>query len=344
MRTIKRLSAALAVAALPLLGLALPASASSFDCVTSDACGTLHSTIDYNGGTAIAMDAKHKNSHEMVIGYPDLILDSATSYVKVQHTSTTLADTAISVSDVRASCTEVAQPAPVETTALIVRSSVSGDCDGAIGGNVSVSGSDSLLQFVISSPDSAGVTGVTASWVLPSGLSPTGPAGPTVVSATTDESTESVGLGTAVAGDYGDQSVTLVATSPTEVYTLVFTFTLHVETARIAGDTFYTLVYAPDGDYTSQCVTDVGDGELALRPCTLGREASQQFLALADGTGTPQVIGNTDTRSFALENVLSGHFMEDTSGSNPLVPQPDSSDNRQLDVNGPASVLWTWGT
>jgi hypothetical protein len=185
-------------------GLSGLAHASSFECVTSVGCGTLHTTIGFGGGTTVAMDAKYQKATEMVIGYPDLARDKATSFDKVAHT-------------------------------------------------------------------------------------------------------------------FGDS-------------------------------TYYTFVYAPNGDWSNACVTDVGDGDLALRPCTLGHRLGQRFYAYDVTTDptftTPVVIHNTDTRHFAIRG--DAGFMADTSGSNPTVAQPDSSDNRQLTLvsltGDETPATWTWGT
>ena len=48
---------------------------------------------------------------------------------------------------------------------------------------------------------------------------------------------------------------------------------------------FYTFVYAKNGVWSNQCVTDNnGSGALALQTCTLGKNQYQDFYAL-DGTG-----------------------------------------------------------
>jgi hypothetical protein len=151
--------------------------------------------------------------------------------------------------------------------------------------------------------------------------------------------------GTATAGFYSGVKVFATDAAGAKSRTV---FTLRVQgtlTHTItAGQTYYTFVYAPDGNWSNACLTDVGDGNLAFRPCTLGRDLSQRFFA--EVGGVPQVIHNTDTRAFSVEAgwTGSGHFMQDSSGSDPRVPQPDHSDNRQLNVNGSAGTTWTWGT
>ena len=59
------------------------ASASSTGCAFSNGCATLHGT-DANG-SSVAMDAKHKNKTEIVIGYGDNAGDAATSWDGVLH-------------------------------------------------------------------------------------------------------------------------------------------------------------------------------------------------------------------------------------------------------------------
>ena len=62
-----------------------------------------------------------------------------------------------------------------------------------------------------------------------------------------------------------------------------------------AGVPFYTFVYAPKGDWTSQCVTDInGSGALKLFPCTLGKDTGQDFTidsanGLLDGSQAPRL-------------------------------------------------------
>ena len=53
------------------------AQASSTGCAFTNGCATLHGTDA--ASHAVAMDAKYKNSHEIVIGYPDVPGDGATS-------------------------------------------------------------------------------------------------------------------------------------------------------------------------------------------------------------------------------------------------------------------------
>lgn len=60
------------------------AGASSFNCVAAAGCATLQG---HNAaGTAVALDAKGKVPTGILIGYPDLTQDAATSFTKVPHT------------------------------------------------------------------------------------------------------------------------------------------------------------------------------------------------------------------------------------------------------------------
>lgn len=66
-----------------IIAAALPAGASSFNCVAAAGCATLQG---HNAaGTEVALDAKGKVPTGILIGYPDLTQDAATSFVKVEH-------------------------------------------------------------------------------------------------------------------------------------------------------------------------------------------------------------------------------------------------------------------
>ena len=69
---------------------ATPAFASSYGCDAQVSCATLHSVqpsypAGYMGPQTIAIDANHKNPDGIIIGYPDLAQDQATSFDKVAH-------------------------------------------------------------------------------------------------------------------------------------------------------------------------------------------------------------------------------------------------------------------
>jgi len=121
---------------------------------------------------------------------------------------------------------------------------------------------------------------------------------------------------------------------------------------------FYTFVYAPNGTWSSQCVTDVnGSGALKLEPCTLGKDKYQDFFAL-DGSGTPVQIADGVT-TYHFQNWLAsvanaGHScLTDPSSLNPGTPQSDVTDEaaspagRQLRTDGSCAStqdLWSWNT
>lgn len=120
---------------------------------------------------------------------------------------------------------------------------------------------------------------------------------------------------------------------------------------------FYTFVYAPNGTWTSQCVTDVnGSGALKLEPCTLGRDKYQDFFAL-NGSGDPVQIADGIT-TYHIQNWLASvakadSCLTDPSSLNPGTPQSDVTDKatspagRQLRTDGSctsAQDLWSWNT
>jgi len=87
----------------------LPAFASSTGCAFSNGCATLHGTDANNH--AIAMDAKHQSAKAgtLIIGYPDVPGDGATSFDAVLHYTTgakktAYADTGLSVKDFDNTC------------------------------------------------------------------------------------------------------------------------------------------------------------------------------------------------------------------------------------------------
>ncbi len=156
---------------------------------------------------------------------------------------------------------------------------------------------------------------------------------------------------TAIPGTYTNVSVTYTAPDGA-VFTA--TFTLKVSGIKSvtpgAGIPYYTFVYAPNGDWTSQCVTDIGgSGALRLEPCTLGKDIGQDFTI---GATTPGLLSASQA---PVRNLLAeaaspaDSYLMDPSTSDPSAPQSDAADElppggRQLYVNGPVTNLWSWGT
>lgn len=327
------------------LATAPPAHASSFNCVTSVGCGTLHTVINFHGGTTVAMDAKYQKATEMVIGYPDLNRDKATSFDKVAHTTHTRTwqDTAIIGGFSSNVCTRTVLP-----------SGPNSDCNnpagiqGAVFPVITSAGSQVEVRLTLASGivyDSEAPTNLVNGLGLTGVQASPGGGGTTVV-----EGFIGLANATAVPNNYGGQTITLKAHGSGVSYSDVITFALHVDGNRVdnpnADLTYYTLVYAPGNVWSNACVTNVdpgGDNTLALRTCSAGRNLDQRFFA--EVGGVPQVVSNNDSRSFQIENQFPGSnlFMRDTSNSDPTVPQPDSSDNRQLSV-GATAQTWTWGT
>lgn len=324
------------------LALATPAQASSFNCVTSVGCGTLHTTIAFHGGTTVAMDAKYQKATEMVIGYPDLDRDKATSFDKVAHTihTRTWQDTAIADGFNSNACTRTTTGTPNSTATCTPANLISS--------TVTNLGSGSQVQVQFSLPtgitsDGAAATNLVSGLTLPFGTPAAVASGTTV--------TGVINLGTAVPNSYGGETATIQAHDGAgHTYTDVVTFFLQVTGNKVdnpnADLTYYTLVYAPDGNWSNACVTNTdpgGDNTLALRTCSAGQRIDQRWFA--EVGGVPQVVSNNDSRAFQIENRFPGSnlFMRDTSNSDPAVPQPDTSDNRQLSA-GATAQTWTWGT
>jgi len=172
---------------------------------------------------------------------------------------------------------------------------------------------------------------------LPVGITPVGG------SLTADTST-------AVPGTYTNVGVSYTAPDGA---TWTATFTLVISGIKSvtpgAGVAYYTFVYAPAGDWTSQCVTDInGSGALRLLPCTLGKDIGQDFTF---GTSNGLLSGSQATVRNLLAEAASpaNSYLTDPSTSDPSVPQSDTADalppgGRQLYVNGTNANLWSWGT
>jgi len=140
-----------------------------------------------------------------------------------------------------------------------------------------------------------------------------------------------------------------------------------VRHGALRGDTYYTFVYAPTGDWSNMCVTANSVTRLlSLQVCTHGNSQYQQFIAgeySSSNGGTinaPAVIPNFPhhNNEYVLQNVggtglgsnmslpdneraglADIHLMEVTytgnpTNPNPVIPRGSSVDGRQMDVNG----------
>ena len=153
-------------------------------------------------------------------------------------------------------------------------------------------------------------------------------------------------------GTYSSVGVTFTDTNGASV---TDAFQLVVKGDKIvtpgAGVAYYTFVYAPKGDWTSQCVTDInGSGALRLFPCTLGKDTGQDFTI--DSTsglldGSQHHVSNWLAAAGGVKSCL-----VDPSTSAAATSQSDAADElppggRQLYVNGSCAAnvdLWSWGT
>jgi hypothetical protein len=124
----------------------------------------------------------------------------------------------------------------------------------------------------------------------------------------------------------------------------------------LKGDTYYTFVYAPTGDWSNQCATADNSGELSLQTCTLGHDPAQQFVAGAVDNHNntiqfPVSISNyPGNQEFVLENMAglnpsathpfsNAHLLNSSFLGNPLTPVANGApDGRQLNVNGIVNV------
>ncbi len=155
--------------------------------------------------------------------------------------------------------------------------------------------------------------------------------------------------GSATPGTYNDLGLTVTDAQGASV---TGTFDLKVTGHHVAvsGPVFYTIVFAKNGFWSSDCLTAVGAGKLRFSPCTLGHNPAQRFYAFSGSVPvTANILGGG---TYSFRNAAFG-FMEDASqNTSPLTPQNDLADSilpggRQLDVNGTgpiqANELWIWG-
>lgn len=337
-----RIKALAFAAGLTLLGgiaAAGTAQASSTGCAFSNGCATLHGTNAL--GEAVAMDAKYQNKTEIVIGYPDNAGDGATSFDGVLHytratTLTTWADTEVfpvTVPTVSAN----PSPSPIHI------------------GHINFDASTGTWGFQVSGgsgPYTATLTGLSDSNSAAVVTSPiTGVAAPS----TADNATVSVNGATLAPGLYDNVTLTITdsATPTPDTFSATIAVKVYAHAVTIPGGDkpYYTLVYAPKGDWTSQCVTDInGSGALRLYPCTAGHDPGQDFTT--DSTSGLLGSAQAHVSNLLAASVGASSCLADPSVSNPATPQSDAADQvptggRQMYVNGSCASganLWTWGT
>jgi hypothetical protein len=162
---------------------------------------------------------------------------------------------------------------------------------------------------------------------------------------------------TAVPGTY--TSVGVVYTEPGGVVDTA-SFTLIVDGIKVVSPgvptPFYTFVYAPNGTWSNQCVTDLGgSGALKMEACTLTANKYQDFFAL-DSAGVPSQISDGVTEYhfqdwLASVSDAAASCLTDPSTLLPSTPQTDAVDEgfngRQLRVDGSCTTtadLWNWNT
>ena len=165
----------------------------------------------------------------------------------------------------------------------------------------------------------------------------------------------SVNGDTLAPGVYDNITLTITdSATPTQQsvsYTAAAKVVAHQVTIPGGNTPFYTFVYAPGGDWTSQCVTDInGSGALKLFPCTLGKDTGQDFTV--DSSNGLLSGSQAHVSSLLAASVGASSCLTDPSTSDPSIPQSDAADElapggRQLYVNGSCAAganLWSWGT
>lgn len=307
------------------------AHASEIACQVADGCGTLHGTDA--AGIPVALDAKRKADLGIDIGYPDLPNDQATAWSLVLHqghgrvTYTDLTDT------------------PAGTgidglTASVAAGSLTFtyEGNGTSAYSIGLSGFPELpaslaLANTIAEPDI-----YTVSTAVPAYLRP-GTYNVAIVLTSQDPAVE----GTTPPPVFTDGTLTLTVTG-----TVVF----------VPAQPYYSLAYVtPQGNWTSDCATVLGDGLMRNEPCTLGRDPTQMFRFYqvnAGVVGTVPVVVPlaSSAQPYAVMNTMTGKYLEDQSGlsaSQLLIPQSDAGDalaftGRQLDALGPATAVWSFGS
>ena len=378
----KVLAAAAALALISGTGaVATSAWASSPGCAFSNGCATLHGT-DASGNT-VAMDAKYQNKSEILIGYVDNAGDGATSFDGVLHygkgaKTTTYQDTACrptsgttpAASSRRSRRPSAARSPPAPTSSLSRRERHDvrhvRDSPGYTGrpaGTVidETYGTNCVAAYTYVGPGWTQDLAGSISRVTPEAASRSSPTPLTLPGRSVRQSLPS-GIGeqrrterrplTARPDTYSSVSVSYTDANGAEI---TYAFELVVSgiksTTPGVGVPYYTFVYAPKGDWTSQCVTDInGSGALKLYPCTLGKDTGQDFtINSASGLldGSQYHVSNWLAAAVGAKSCLT-----DPSTSAAATPQTDAADElapggRQLYVNGSCAAntnLWSWGT
>ena len=406
-------------AAVTLLGgiaaMAGTAQASSTGCAFTNGCATLHG-VDA-AGHAVAMDVKYKNPKEIVIGYPDVPGDGATSFDDVLHYTsgpkkTTYQDTGLTVTDFRNTCNTAAghiEPLTVTGSGTAASGTIADSGNllsvSTAAANVNITGGSGTATLdwasttthapgpdpiVIAENYGAGCValfGADVTTVNPTGhatftgftlgtVSVGGHIHETNTGSSIDTFTDTVSGGTftftalpagvsqsggvltadtstAIPGTY--TSVGVVYTEPGGVIDTA-SFTLVVSGIKSVNPgpniPYYTFVYAANGVWSNQCVTDNGgSGALQMQTCTLGKNQYQDFYALS--AGVPSLLGGSQYIQNRLAAVASpaSSCLTDPSILNPATPQTDAVDQaiggRQLRTDGSCSGAqdqWTWAS
>lgn len=311
------------------LGLSLTAMASSFGCTLGDGCGTLHTTGTDLGGNSQAWDAKYQNPMEEVIGYPDNPGDSATSFDLVRHDASHVTGFGPDVS------LTLSPNAPHLAFGSGVTAAAVYDGSQFVITFTGLTPADHYQLGVSSNPFTALATGTFTGTQGNAGAS-----FPYVIA------------GKAITPGHYHVTLTLTdQTTPAAFVTQTVTADVHAP-VLVSHSAYYTIVLAKNGFWSNDCVTDPGSGKLRMEPCTLGRTLGQRF-AIYDAS-TLQLLSHVNIHApnaspWALKNLLSQHFVTANLAVDSSVPQPDSSDTRQLTDHGVnpaahASEQWTWNT
>ena len=337
------------------LAVAGGAQASSAGCAFSNGCATLHGT-DANGN-AVAMDAKYQRKTEILIGYPDQVGDNATSFDGVLHYGhgrATKVWNDTGVTDWSGFISTTSGTPAITTSGFGSYNGVTGCLDfkvsgGTPAGPAAGSSPTNLLAqppaYKVTLAGLAGAVVTVAPAYSTAGVLLPGPYAASIC----------VNGDNLVPGVYHNLTLT-VSDAAATVNSNSITFAAEIHGVQVvnpgANTAFYTFVYAANGVWSNQCVTDInGSGALRLETCTLGHNTGQDFTI-------DSANGLLDGNQHHVSNLLSAAVnsakscLTDPSTSNAATPQSDAADEvapggRQLYVNGSCAVntnLWSWGT